>query len=77
MTTPNSATTITLTETYHNVDFLDKLEALGPGQTIRESDITSAKKIMKWLKGRSLTSAVAYTHLLYKIGNNDSMRFGR
>ena len=71
------AAPITLTETYYNVDFLDKLAALGPCRTIRESDITSAKKIMKRLKGRSMASAVAYEQMLYKIGNNDSVRIGR
>ncbi len=74
MAVSDSAPTITLTETYHNVGFLDKLAALGPGRTIRESDITSAKKIMKRLKGRSMAKAVAYEQLLYKINNNDSMR---
>ncbi len=50
----------TLTETYYNVDFLDKLAALGPCRTIRESDITSANNIMKRLKGRSMASAIVY-----------------
>jgi len=74
MAASNSAPTITLTETYHNVGFLNKLAALGHGRAIRESDITSAKKINKRLKGRSMASAVTYEQLLYKINNNDSMR---
>jgi hypothetical protein len=68
---------ITLTETYYDLGFLEKLASLGASSaTIQPNDIMAAKKILKRLR-TSNKASVAYEQKEYQIGNGRNERFGR
>jgi hypothetical protein len=62
---------IILTETYHDMPFLEKLVVLGDSPSIVPAHARTAATLLKRLKGKNF-AYVTYTQKVYKIDNNEA-----